>query len=162
VHPRVECEVALVTNVDLYGDACSAEDVLAATDYVLPAIEIIDSRFAGFKFDLESVVADNSSSARYVTGGRPFRPGEIDLRTLGVVLEINGEIVAMGASAEVLGHPAEAVALMVRILHSMGEPLPAGSLVLSGAITAAFAVKAGDNVIARFQNLGSVSIRFSD
>jgi len=160
IHPRVECEVAFVTARDLAGPNCTARDVLSATDYVLPAIEIIDSRFSGFKFDLESVVADNGSSALFVGGGRPREVEDIDLRTLGAVLEKNGEMVAMGASAAVLGHPAEAVAMLVNILHDLDETLAAGSLVLSGGITEAIAVKPGDNVLARFQELGCVSIRF--
>jgi 2-oxo-3-hexenedioate decarboxylase len=160
VHPRVECEVAFVLKRELRGPGCSREDVLAATDYVLPAVEIIDSRFAGFKFDLASVVADNGSSARFVAGGRARYPEELDLRTLGVVLEKNGEIVAMSASGAVLGHPAEAIAMLVNILADMGELLPAGSFVMSGGITEAIPVKAGDNIVARFQELGSVSMRF--
>ena len=160
VHPRVECEVAFVTKQTLRGPGCTREDVLAATDYVLPAVEIIDSRFSGFKFDLPSVVADNGSSARYVGGGRPRYVEDIDLRTLGVVMEKNGEIVALGASAAVLGHPAEAIAMLVNILADLGEELPAGSFVMSGGITEAIAVKPGDSIVARFQDLGSVSMRF--
>ncbi|HHK4245109.1 TPA: 2-oxo-3-hexenedioate decarboxylase [Pseudomonas aeruginosa] len=162
VHPRVECEVAFVLKEDLQGSGCSTADVLAATDYVLPAVEIIDSRFSGFKFDLPSVIADNGSSARFVGGGRARKADELDLRTLGVVMEKNGEIVGMGASAAVLGHPAKAVAMLVNILSELGEKLPAGSFVMSGGITEAIAVKAGDSVIARFQELGSVSMRFID
>ncbi|MBD3654956.1 2-oxo-3-hexenedioate decarboxylase [Marinobacter sp.] len=162
VHPRVECEVAFVTNKDLAGPGVTAADVIAATDYVLPAIEIIDSRFSGFKFDLESVIADNGSSARYVGGGRARHPKDIDLRTLGVVMEKNGEVVGMGASAAVLGNPAEAVAMLVNILHDLGETLPAGSFVMSGGITEAIAVQPGDHVIARYQDLGSVSVRFGE
>ena len=97
VHPRVECEVAFVTKKTLKGPNCTRQDVLDATDYVLPAVEIIDSRFSSFKFDLPSVVADNGSSARYVGGGRARYPADIDLRTLGVVMEKNGEIVTLGA-----------------------------------------------------------------
>lgn len=160
VHPRVECEVAFVLKRELRGPGCTREDVLAATDYVLPAVEIIDSRFAGFKFDLPSVVADNGSSARFVAGGRARRAEELDLRTLGVVLEKNGEMVAMSASGAVLGHPAEAIAMLANILAGMGEHLPAGSFVMSGGITEAIPVKAGDNIVARFQELGSVSMRF--
>ena len=160
VHPRVECEVAMVTNMALRGPGCTAADVLDATDFVLPAIEIIDSRYADFKFDLPSVIADNGSSARFVGGGRARYARDLDLRTLGVVMEKNGEIVTMGASAAVLGHPAEALAMLVNILGELGETLPAGSFVMSGGITEAIPVKAGDNVIARFQELGSVSIRF--
>ena len=162
VHPRVECEVAFVTGKDLAGPGITAQDVLDATDYVLPAIEIIDSRFSGFKFDLESVIADNGSSARFVGGGRPRYPKDLDLRALGVVMEKNGEIVGMGASAAVLGHPAEAVAMLVNILHDLGETLPAGSFVMSGGITEAVAVAPGDHVIARYQDLGSVSVRFGE
>ncbi|MCK9984194.1 MAG: 2-oxo-3-hexenedioate decarboxylase [Azoarcus sp.] len=160
VHPRVECEVAFVMKKDLHGPGCTREDVLDATDYVLPAVEIIDSRFSGFKFDLASVIADNGSSARFVGGGRARYVEELDLRTLGVVMEKNGEMVAMGASAAVLGHPAEAIAMLVNILADMGEHLPSGSFVMSGGITEAIPVKPGDSVIARFQELGSVSMRF--
>ena len=160
IQPRVECEVAFVTRLPLAGPAVDREEVLAATDFVLPAIEIIDSRFSGFKFDLPSVVADNGSSARYVTGGRARDPRDLDLPTLGVVMEKNGETVTLGAAAAVMGHPADAVALLVKVLHEMGETLPAGSFVMSGGITEAVAVKPGDNVIARYQALGSVSVRF--
>ncbi|PWR19537.1 2-oxo-3-hexenedioate decarboxylase [Zavarzinia aquatilis] len=162
IHPRVECEVAFVTAKNLSGPGCTAADVLAATDFVLPAIEIIDSRFSGFKFDLESVVADNGSAALFVGGGRPRRVADLDLPTIGVVMEKNGEMLAFAAAAAVLGHPAEAVAMLVNILHDLGESLPAGSFVLSGGITEAIPVKPGDNVIARYQGLGSVSVRFVD
>lgn len=161
IHPRVECELAFVTKAELAGPACTREQVLAATDFVQPAIEIIDSRFSGFKFDLPSVVADNSSSARYVVGGRACLPDELDLATLGVVLEKNGEPQAIAATGAVMGHPADAVALVVKVLHELGDTLPAGSLVLSGGITEAVAVKAGDFVCARFQSLGSVGFRFA-
>ncbi len=160
VHPRVECEVAFVMKETLKGPGCTLQDVLDATDYVLPAIEIIDSRFSGFKFDLESVIADNCSSARYVGGGRARYAHDLDLKTLGVVMEKNGEIVTTAASAAVMGHPAESIAMIVNILAELDEALPAGSFVMSGGITEAVAVQPGDNVIARFQELGSVSIRF--
>lgn len=160
VHPRVECEVAFVTKARLAGDQVTREEVLAATDFVLPAIEIIDSRFSGFKFDLPSVVADNGSSARYVAGGRARYAQDLDLSTLGVVMEKNGEIVTMGASAAVMGHPADAIAMLVKVLHELGEELPAGSFVMSGGITEAVAVKPGDHILARYQELGSVSARF--
>ncbi|MBB1486973.1 2-oxo-3-hexenedioate decarboxylase [Oceanospirillum sediminis] len=162
VHPRVECEIAFVTKAPLSGPDCTAAEVMAATDYVMPAIEVIDSRFAGFKFDLESVVADNSSSARFVGGGRPRYANELELDTLGVVLEKNGEMVEMGAGAAVMEHPAEAVAMLVNILAELDRELPAGSFVMSGGITAAVAVQPGDYVTARFQELGSVSVKFGE
>jgi 2-oxo-3-hexenedioate decarboxylase len=159
IHPRVEAEIAFVMAAALEGD-CTIEQVLAATDHVMPAIEVIDSRFKDFRFDLPSVIADNGSSARYVAGGRPRRVADLDLRTLGVVLEKNGEIVALGAGAAVLNHPAQAVVMLVRHLASQGRSLPAGSFVMTGGITEAIPVAAGDNVTARFQELGSVSARF--
>lgn len=161
VHPRVECEVGFVTRAALSGPACTREQVLDATDFVVPAIEVIDSRFSGFKFDLQSVVADNSSSARYATGGRARYPQDLDLSSLGVILEKNGEPVAMGASAAVMGHPADGVALLVNVLHALGQSLPAGSFVMSGGITEAIPVQGGDFVCARFQELGSVALRFA-
>lgn len=161
LHPRVECEIAFVMKQALSGARCTREEVLSATDFVLPALEIIDSRFSGFKFDLPSVIADNASAARLVIGGCPCDPLKLDLRTIGVVLEKNGEIVATAAAAAVLGHPADAVAMLVGILAQFGEELPAGSLVMSGGITEAVAVRAGDSVIARFQHLGSISTKFS-
>lgn len=160
VHPRVELEVAFVTKAPLAGANTTRDDVLAATDFVLPAIEIIDSRFSGFKFDLPSVVADNGSSARFVTGGRPRYVQDVDLPSLGVVMEKNGEAVTMSAAAAVMGHPADAVALLVKVLHELGETLPAGSFVMSGGITEAVAVKPGDTILARYQDLGSLSVRF--
>ena len=106
-------------------------------------------------------MADNASSTRFVGGGRSRYADEVELATLGVVMERNGEIVATASAAAVLGHPADAVAMLVDVLAELGEGLPAGSIVLSGGITEAVPVKAGDSVIARFQDLGSVSVRFT-
>lgn len=161
VHPRVEAEIAFVTRDELRGADLTIEDVIAATDYVIPAVEVIDSRYEKFKFDLVSVVADNSSSSRFVTGGRPRDPRTLDLRTIGVVIEKNGEIQATGASAAVLNHPAKAVVMLVQHLAARGESLPAGSFVMTGGITEAIPVARGDNIVARFQDMGSVSFKFA-
>jgi len=134
--------------------------VLAATDFVMPAIEIIDSRYRDFKFDLKSVVADNCSSSRFVVGGRMRPVEDLDLRTLGIVMEKNGAVVSLGAGAAVLGHPAAAIAMLANLLGERGEEIPAGTLILSGAVTEAVAVQAGDNVTLRVQDLGSVNVRF--
>lgn len=160
IHPKVEAEIAVVTKKALRGPGCHIGDVLAAIDFVVPAIEIIDSRYENFRFDLKSVVADNTSSSRFVVGGRMAAPEDLDLRTLGVVLEKNGEVVELGAGAAVLGHPASSVAMLANMLARRGEEIPAGTLVLTGGITAAVAVEPGDNVSARFQDLGTVTVRF--
>jgi 2-oxo-3-hexenedioate decarboxylase len=160
IHPKVEAEIAFVLKDDLEGPGCHIGDVLAATDFVMPAVEIIDSRYKDFKFDLKSVIADNSSSSRYVTGGRSRKVEDLDLKTLGVVMEINGEVVQLGAGAAVLGHPATAIAMLANMLGERGEKLKAGEYILSGAITAAVAVNKGDNVTVKFQDLGTLSFKF--
>lgn len=160
IHPKVEPEIAFVTRTELKGPGCHVGAVLAATDFVLPGIEVIDSRYRDFKFDLKSVVADNTSAARFVVGGRPLGVDGQDLRTLGVVLEKNGEAVAFGAGAAVLGHPAAAVAMLANHLGARGESIPAGSVILSGGITAAVTVGAGDSVTLRVQGMGSTSLVF--
>ncbi|WP_418647002.1 2-oxo-3-hexenedioate decarboxylase [Thauera butanivorans] len=160
IHPKVEPEIAFVTKAPLRGPGCHIGAVLAATDFVIPAIEVIDSRYRDFKFDLKSVVADNCSSSRFVVGGSMAGADDVDLRTTGIVLEKNGEPVAFGAGAAVLGHPAAAVAMLANMLGERGEEIPAGSLILSGGITEAVAVQPGDDVTLRVQGLGSVSVRF--
>lgn len=160
IHPKVEPEIAFVLKHALCGPGCHIGAVLAATDFVMPGIEVIDSRYRDFKFDLKSVVADNTSASRFVVGGRPLRPSEVDLRTVGIVLEKNGEPVALGAGAAVLGHPAAAIAMLANHLGARGQEIPAGSVILSGGITEAVAVAAGDNVCLRVQGMGSVSLRF--
>ena len=160
IHPRVEPEIAFVTKAALKGPGCHIGAVLAATDFVVPAIEIIDSRYRDFKFDLKSVVADNCSSSRFVVGGSATPIDDLDLRTLGIVLEKNGVPVAIGAGAAVLGHPAAAIAMLANMLGRRGEEIPAGTLILSGGITEAVAVEAGDAMTLRIQSLGTVSVRF--
>jgi len=160
IHPKVEPEICFVTRTELAGPGCSIAHVLAASDVVLPGIEVIDSRYRDFKFDLKSVVADNTSAARFGVGGHAVDARSVDLRTTGIVLEKNGVPVALGAGAAVLGHPAAAVAMLVNHLGRRGKSLPAGSLVLSGGATEAVTVKAGDHVCLRMQGMGSVSMRF--
>ncbi|QHE83877.1 2-oxo-3-hexenedioate decarboxylase [Hydrogenophaga sp. BPS33] len=160
IHPKVEAEICIVTKAPLRGPGCHVGAVLAAVDFVVPAVEIIDSRYRDFKFDLKSVVADNTSASRYVVGSRMRAVDELDLRTLGVVLEKNGEIVAMAAGAAVLGHPLTAVAMLANHLGARGQEIPAGTFVMTGGVTEAISVQAGDNVNVRFQDLGSVSMRF--
>lgn len=161
IHPKVEPEIAFVLKHPLSGPGCHIGSVLAATDFIVPAIEIIDSRYRDFKFDLTSVIADNCSSSRFVVGGSMTPVAGLDLRTLGVVLEKNGQVAALGAGAAVLNHPATAVAMLANHLGARGESLPAGALILSGGITEAVAVSLGDHVSLRIQGLGGVSIRFA-
>lgn len=160
IHPKVEPEIAFVTSKPLKGPGCHIGAVLAAIHFVMPGIEVIDSRYRDFKFDLKSVVADNTSAVRFVVGGRPLPVAEVDLRTVGIVLEKNGQPVLFGAGAAVLGHPAAAIAMLANHLGARGEHIPAGSLILSGGITEAVAVQAGDAIALRVQGMGSVGMRF--
>jgi 2-oxo-3-hexenedioate decarboxylase len=160
IHPKVEAEIAFVTTRELAGPGCHIGTVLAATDFVLPAVEVIDSRYENFRFDLKSVIADNTSAARFVTGGRHRDAAGLDLKNLGVVMERNGEIVATASGAAVLGHPAASVAMLANMLGARGRSIPAGTLILTGGVTEAFAVTAGDTITVRYQHLGSISMRF--
>ncbi len=160
IHPKVEAEICVVTRFPLKGPGCNVASVMAAVDFVIPAVEVIDSRYRDFKFDLKSVIADNTSSSRFVIGGRPRDLAELDLRTLGVVLEINGEVRSMAAGAAVLGNPLAAVAMMANHLGERDLNIPAGSFIMTGGVTEALLVNEGDNVLVRFQDLGSVSMRF--
>jgi len=160
IHPKVEAEVAFVTKAPLKGPGCHVGDVLKATDFVIPALEVIDSRYENFRFDLPSVIADNTSACRFVTGGRPVSPRDYDLKTIGVVVDRNGEVVETGAGAAVLGDPALSVATLANMLAKRGAEIPAGTLILTGGITRAILVKPGDTIRARYQHLGELSVSF--
>jgi 2-oxo-3-hexenedioate decarboxylase len=158
--PKVEPEIVFVLKHALKGPGCHIGSVLAATDFVMAGLEVIDSRYRDFKFDLKSVIADNTSAARFVVGSRIRPIDAVDLRSMGIVMERNGEIVSLGAGAAVLGHPATAVAMLANHLGARGQEIPAGALILSGGITEAVAVARGDSINLRVQGLGSVGCKF--
>jgi len=160
-HPRVEIEVAFVLNETLRGPGVTVADVLRATAFVLPAIEIIDSRVRDWKITLPDTIADNASSARVVLGGNPTAPERIDLRLLGCTLRRNGEIVETGASGAALGNPATAVAWLAEKLGQFDMTLEAGHVVMPGACTRAVDVVAGDVIRGDFDQLGTVSVAFA-
>lgn len=162
IHPKVEAEIAFVLKQDLIGPGVRMEDVLAATDHVLPAVEIIDSRYENFRFDLKSVVADNTSAARFVAGTTTRPVAGLDLAGVRVEIIKNGEVVASGTGDAVLGNSAESVAMLANLLGVRGIPLKAGTFILAGAITEAIAVAPGDRIEARYSDLGSVTMRFTD
>ncbi|MBW3605436.1 MAG: fumarylacetoacetate hydrolase family protein [Actinobacteria bacterium] len=157
IQPRVEPEIALLTSATLSGPGVTAAHVLAATAAVLPAVDVLDSRFAGYRFTLPDVVADNASAARCALGD-PVPVDGIDLALAGCVFSCNGVLVATAAGAAVLDHPAAAVAWLVRDLARRGRELPAGSIVLSGALTAAIAVAAGDVVRVTIDRIGALEL----
>jgi 2-oxo-3-hexenedioate decarboxylase len=160
IHPRIEPEMAIVTGKPLEGPGCTLASVLAAIDFIVPAVEIIDSRYSDFRFDLAGVIADNTSAAGYVVGSTMSRSALSDLPQRGVVVEKNGVIVELGAVAAVMGHPAMAVASLVNHLALQTQMLPAGSFVLAGGITAAIPAGKGDYFSVQFQGLGTMRFRF--
>jgi 2-keto-4-pentenoate hydratase len=160
IQPKIEPEIAFILDRDLKGPGVTAVQVLAATRFVLPALEIIDSRIEGWKIKLCDTIADNASSARVVLGGTPRRVDQLDLKLIGMVLEKNGRVAQTGAGAAVLGHPANAVAWLANAIAQYGVTLQAGEVVMPGAISAAVDVAAGDLLRASFDGLGTVSVRF--
>jgi 2-oxo-3-hexenedioate decarboxylase len=160
IHPRIEPEVAFVIGRELRGRPTLAE-ALASIDGVCAALEIIDSRYRNFEFQLPDVVADNGSSSGFVIGGTLKPAASLDLANLGILVEVNGKPQLFGSSASVLGHPGRSLAALAALLDEEGRSLAPGSIVLAGAATAAIPLAAGNWVRATFQGLGTVEARCS-
>ncbi|KLO45859.1 2-keto-4-pentenoate hydratase (plasmid) [Mycobacterium europaeum] len=161
LQPRVEPEIALVIKRDLAGPGVTVAEALAAVDFVLPALEIIDSRIADWRISVADTVADNASSGGVVLGGRPVRPTDADLRLLGCNLYCNGEVVATGAGGAALGSPVISLAWLANTLGQQNDCLRTGDVVLPGSVTAAQPVRPGDVWTAQFAQLGLVTTRFA-
>ena len=166
IAPRVEVELAFVLGKDLKGPNMTLFDVLSATDYVTPAIEIIDSRIEQFDRDTKvmrkvfDTISDFAANAGIVLGGRPVRPLDVDLRWVGALLHKNGVIEETGLAAGVLNHPATGVAWLANKIAPYGEQLHAGDIVLSGSFTRPTPAVQGDAFHADYGPLGSISFRF--
>ncbi|AZV41153.1 2-keto-4-pentenoate hydratase [Peribacillus asahii] len=160
ISPKVEAEIGFILGQDLVGPNVTYLDVLMATKHVVPTIEIIDSRITDWKIQLIDTVADNGSSAKVVVGDKKSTIDGLDLRSVGMALYNNEDLVATGSGAAVLGHPAQAIAWLANKLHEFGIQLKAGELILPGALSGALTVKRGDTISAHFGPLGSVSVAF--
>ncbi|CDO35263.1 2-keto-4-pentenoate hydratase [Novosphingobium sp. KN65.2] len=160
LQPKAEAEIAFVLGKDLPDPNTTPEMVADAVASVHAAIEIVDSRIADWKITFADTVADNGSSAYFVLAdaGKPL-PG-LDLRTAGMVMEINGEIVSLGAGAAALGHPLNAAAWLARTLAAREEPLKAGDILLAGALGPMVALKLGDHVRAVVGGIGECSFTY--
>jgi 2-oxo-hept-3-ene-1,7-dioate hydratase len=157
--PRVEIELAFQLGKPLQGPAIRLTDVLRATEYIIPALEIVDARVQNPR-KIFDTIADNGAAASVVTGGRPVRPMDVDLRWVGGIMYVNGEIEETGLAAGVLGHPALGVAWLANKLSEHGVGLEAGHLVLAGSFTRVVWAKKGDTVHGDFGPLGSVAVQF--
>jgi 2-keto-4-pentenoate hydratase len=160
LYPRVEVEVGFILAADLPGAACTEDDVLAATEALVPSIELIDTRITDWKIALCDTIADNASSAGFVLGAARVSPRDVDVKAIDAVLTRNGEVVAEGRSDAVLGNPVTAVAWLARKVESFGVRLRKGDIVLPGSCTRAIDVRAGDQFVAEFEGLGSVRLSF--
>jgi len=157
--PRIEVELAFVLGKRLMGPGVGLTDVLAATDYVVPALEIVDARVQDPR-KIFDTVSDNGAAAGIVMGGRPVRPMDVDLRWVGGIMYKNSEIEETGVAAGVLGHPALGVAWLANKLGSHGVTLEPGHLILAGSFTRVVFAGKGDTLHADFGALGGISVQF--
>ncbi|MED1490103.1 2-keto-4-pentenoate hydratase [Bacillus smithii] len=164
IHPKVEIEIAFFLGEDIEGPGVTNAQVMSATAYVAPALEIIDSRYKNFQFTLPDVIADNASASRVVIGNKltPLSSLTTDLELIGAVLYINGELKANGAGAAILNHPANSIAALANMLARSGKKLQAGDIILAGAITEAIMLANGDVVHGKLDQLGDVSFAVRD
>jgi 2-oxo-hept-3-ene-1,7-dioate hydratase len=157
--PRVEIELAFVMGEALKGPGVTLPDVLRATEYVVPAIEIVDARVQDPR-KIFDTIADNGAAAGIVIGGRPIAPMDVDLRWVGGIMYCNSEIEETGVAAGVLGHPALGVAWLANKLGQHGVALEPGHLVLAGSFTRVVFAKKGDTLHADFGELGGIAVQF--
>ena len=163
---RIEAELAFVLKAPLSGRGLTVEDVIAATDYVTPALEILDTRI--FRVDPETkqtrrvfdTIADNAANAGIVVGGRRFDPRGVDLGRIGAIVAKNGEIEETGLAAGVLGHPARGIAWLAARLAENGEGLQPGEILLAGSFIRPIEVARGDAIAADYGDYGTVSVKF--
>ena len=159
IKPRLEVELAFVMGEDLEGAGCQVHDVLRATEYVTPALEIIDYR-TEVPRQIVDTIADNAAYGAIVLGGRPVRPFDVDLRWLGATLSQNGNIEETGLSAGVMGHPAAGLAWLVSKLAPLGSGLKKGDIVLGGSFTRPVDIRSGDVIFADYGPLGAIGVSF--
>lgn len=157
IQPRVEPEIAFVLGRPLEGPGVTVADAVRAVDFVLPALEVIDSRVRDWKIGIFDTISDNASSGGVVLGSTPVEVRDIDLRLFGCNLHINGELVATGAGGAVLGSPINALVWLANTIGPLGVALEPGHVVLPGSVTRAFPLAPGDSVVSTLGGLGSVT-----
>lgn len=157
---RIEVELAFVLRTPLEGPRCTIFDVLRATEYVTPALEILNSHIEMEGRTIVDTIADNAAYGGMVLGGRPVRPDDVDLRWISAILFRNETIEETGVAAGVLGHPATGVAWLANKLHQHGARLDAGEIVLAGSFTRPVWMGQGDSVLVDYGPLGTIACSF--
>jgi len=160
IQPKVEAEVALVLAEDITSSDPSVAEIVSATHFAVPAIEIVDSRIQDWKITFADTVADNGSSAFFVLGDDQHPLEGLDLYSCGMVMEINGKVVSVGAGAACLGHPLNAAVWLAKALGRRGEQLQAGDIVLTGALGPMATLNRGDDVAVSIGGLGRVGFKY--
>ena len=160
--PKVEAEIALVLDNDLDGTQLTLLDLMDATAYALPAIEIVGSRIAKWDINIVDTIADNASSGLFVRGTKPVGIHELDMRLCGMVMENHGDQVSVGAGAACLGNPLNAALWLAKKMSAVGMPLLAGDVIMTGALGPMAPAAPGDVIEARISGLGSVRAVFSE
>jgi 2-oxo-hept-3-ene-1,7-dioate hydratase len=163
IQPRIEAEIAFILKAPLGGAEVSMFDVLAATDYVVPALEILDTRI--LRVDPETqktrsvfdTIADNAANAGIVTGARAVKPDQVDMRWMGAIVSRNAEVEETGLGAGVLNHPARGIVWLARRLHSYGQTLEAGQIILAGSFIRPIEARRGDTIVGDYGPFGTVS-----
>ncbi len=166
INPRLECEIGFVLGSRLEGPNCTIFDVLKATEYVVPAAEIVDGRThridpeTGSPRTVLDSIADNAGNAAVIIGGNPVRPSDIDLRWAAVICHRNNVIEESGVAAAVMNHPANGVAWLANKLSRFGQCLEVGEFVLAGSFTGLVEAREGDSFFIDYGGLGTISARF--
>jgi 2-keto-4-pentenoate hydratase len=160
IQPRIEAEIAIVLDRDLPGQDVTMGELMRAVAYVVPALEIVDSRIKDWKITILDTVADNGSSARFVLGAAPKRLTDLDLEACGMAMTRNGAIVSVGSGAACLGHPLKAALWLARAMSTAGRSLRAGDVVLTGALGPVSPATSGEFYEARISGFAPVNVRF--
>lgn len=162
IQPRAEGEIAFMLKADLQGPGVTKEDVLAATEWVAPCFEIVDSRIHDWKIRIQDTVADNASCGVFVVGEKHTDPRALDLAAASMQMWKNDTPAGSGLGSAVQGHPAEAVAWLANTLGAFGIPFKAGELILSGSLAPLVNATAGDRFTMEIEGMGGCSIAFSE
>lgn len=157
IQPRIEPEVAFVLGARLAGPGVTAADAVRAVDFVLPALEIVDSRIQDWRISIVDTVADNASSGGLVLGSMPAALSQVDLRLAGCLLYRNGDVEATGAGGAVLGSPLNALVWLANTVGPLGVELEPGHVVLPGSMTKAISIAPGDHVTTTIGGIGTVT-----